>query len=836
MSSFADACGVRHRRAAVVFLTSCTIALTVLCCGVPREACAEEDNQQLTVIPAEIELRGPVQRHRVLVEWQTVEVGGEAVFFTGEAMQEATLESSDPAVAVVEDGFVIPQGNGTATITATLDGAEGTATITVTGFEKPFVWSFRNHVQSVLTKTGCNSGACHGAAAGKNGFKLSLRGYDIDGDFAALTRHALGRRIVPSDPARSLILLKPTGAIAHGGGFRFDVGSPEYQVVAEWIAAGTPRATPFDPRIEHIEVLPAQTVLATGDQQQLIVRAHFSNGHVEDVTRWAKFESTNGSVAEVDNLGLVRISGEGEGAISVWYLSRVETATITVPYQREGTEDSFAAAPRRNFIDDLVLEKLAQLNIPPSPRASDSEFLRRAYLDTIGTLPTVEESRAFLADQSADKRDRVIDALLSRPEFVDYWTYKWSELLLVNSAKLPAPAMWAFSNWVRNHVAANTPWNVMVRKLVTSTGSTLENGATNFFVLHPDPTDMSETVSQAFLGMSINCAKCHNHPLEKWTNNQYYAMANLFARVRLKNASGIGNQLVFAASDGDLVQPLTGSPQPPTPLDGEALPIESLEDRREHLADWLVSPENPYFARAVTNRVWANFFGVGLVEAVDDLRLTNPASNAELLAALSQHLVDNEFDLRALMRMILQSETYQRTSEPLKANAADTRFYARYYPKRLMAEVLLDAIAQVTDVPTEFPGYPSGWRAVALPDSNVDSYFLQTFGRPDRTITCACERSDEPSMVQVLHLANGDAINDKLAAENNRIAHLLSANLVPTEIIEEAYLSALCRLPSEREASALAEVFAATPPEEMRLAVEDLFWSLLSSKEFLFNH
>jgi len=349
-----------------------------------------------------------------------------------------------------------------------------------------------------------------------------------------------------------------------------------------------------------------------------------------------------------------------------------------------------------------VLTQLQRLNIPPSPRASDSEFLRRSFIDTIGTLPTADEARQFLADQTPDKRDRLIDQLLARPEFVDYWTYKWSDLFLVNSERLNAPAMWSYYRWIRTQVANNRPWDQIARDMITATGSTLENGAANFFILHGDATVLAETTSQAFLGMSINCAKCHNHPLEKWTNDQYYGMANLFSRVRVKAAAGDGNSTVFVADQGELLLPRTGKPELPRPLDSEALPFDSPMDRREFLADWLTSPENPYFARAITNRVWANFLGVGLVEAVDDLRLTNPASNEALLNAAAEYLIKNKYDLKVLMRAILQSETYQRSSQTLPGNLVDRRYYSRYYPRRMMAEVMLDGISQISGTPTDF--------------------------------------------------------------------------------------------------------------------------------------
>jgi hypothetical protein len=808
----------------------------------PNQALAQasENAWSFRIVPSEIVLSGPAARQTLLAErWD-----GE--LYRGPLEGEVVFASSDPAVAIVEDGVIRPVGDGEATITATAAGADGeagetaietvTATVRVERQSEPFAWSFANHVQSVLSKMGCNAGACHGAQAGKNGFKLSLRGYDPAGDHFTITRQMQGRRVTLNEPAHSMVLTKPTGAIAHKGGVRFRNDSIEYRVLSDWIADGAPAPSADDPRLVRLEVLPDHVVLRPGASQQLVVMAHFSDGHREDVTRWAKYTSSNESVGGVDESGLFQVTGYGEGAVTAWYLSQVVNSSVTVPYENKLPNDVFASAPRWTFIDDFVVDKLAALNLPPSPIASDSEFLRRAYLDTIGVLPTVDEAREFLQDPATDKRDRLIDALLDRPEFVDFWAYKWSDLLLVHSDALPAPAMWSYHNWIRDRVAANTPWDEMVRQLVTATGSTLENGAANFFVLHEEPRDLAETTTVAFLGMSINCARCHNHPLEKWTNDQYFGMANLFARVRRKELPGEGNRAVFSASEGDLIQPVSGKVRPPTPLDGEPMPADSGLDRRAYLADWLVSPENPYFARAITNRVWANFFGVGLVESVDDVRLSNPASNELLLGAAAAHLVENEFDLKALMRTVMQSAAYQRTSKPLEGNAAEDRFYSRYYTKRLMSEVLLDAVSQVTDVPSAFPGYPTEWRALQLPDSNVESYFLKTFGRPERVITCECERSAQPSVVQVLHITNGDTFNDKLKADANRLSRRLAEGWTPDQIVEELFLAALARYPTDAELERITAVLAESGDESPRAALEDVYWSVLSSKEFLFNH
>jgi len=823
-------------------------ALPRLCLLWLATACSATAGESITILPEAVTLSGPEAFQGLLVQ----QLRGDEL--TKQVRDGLEFVSSDPRIAVVQDGVVRPVADGSVQVTAKVGDQHAVVMVQVAGMSGSHRWSFRNHVQAVLTKAGCNSGACHGALAGKGGFKLSLRGYDTPTDHHTITRQARGRRVELADPGSSLLLAKPSGAMPHKGGLRFDTTSREYRVLAEWISAGAPGPSAADPQLERIEVLPQRALLQPGDRQQMLVRAFYSDGHSEDVTRWAKFTSANEAVATIGDQGEVTVMGYGEGAITAWFASKVVLARITSPYAQEVADEVYEQEPRRNFIDELVLMQLRRLNLPPSPAASDAEFLRRAYLDTIGTLPTMEEVRHFLADTTPDKRDRVIESLLARPEFVDYWTYKWSDMLLLNGTLLRPQAVKAYYQWVHDHVAQNTPWDVFVRELVTSQGNSFEQGATNFFALHQDPETMSENVSQAFLGLSIGCAKCHNHPLEKWTNDQYYGMANLFARVRAKGwggdpRSGDGNRTLVVVDKGDLVQPLTGKPQPPTPLDGEPLPFDAPEDRRVHLAAWLTSPENPYFARSITNRVWANFLGVGLVEQVDDMRVSNPASNEELLSAAAEYVTENRFDLKALMRTILQSHTYQRSSQPLPENEAEQRFYSRYYPRRLMAEVLLDAISQVADVPTDFteieyPGadrqktdfYPKGTRALQLYDSAVSSYFLKTFGRNARQITCECERSDEPSMVQVLHISNGDTLNHKLSAPNNRLDKLMQAGLPNYAIIEQAYLMSLGRFPSDPEMQELLVVMNSTPADQRRVVLEDLFWSLLSSREFLFNH
>ncbi len=715
-------------------------------------------------------------------------------------------------------------------------------------------WEFQRHVLPVLTKSGCNSGACHGALAGKGGFKLSLRGYDPLGDYAAITLQSRGRRINLADPARSLLLLKPTTAVPHKGGLRLDPASPDYRILVEWIAAGTKPPHESDVQLSRVEVIPSEKVMQPSSNCSLTVRAYYSDGRSEDVTRWAVYSSADESVVEVDSAGRIQVVGRGEASVIVWFSSHIAVSRITVPFTQATESANDLPIVRNNWIDDLVLKKLESLHVVPSPLANDSEFVRRVYLSTIGTLPREEETGRFLKDIRPDKRDRLIDELLSRPEFVDFWTYKWSDLLLVNGRRLRPAAVEAYHAWIREHVRNNTPWDEVVSQVVTASGSTTQNGAANFYALHQDPEAMTENVCQAFLGLSIGCARCHNHPLEKWTNDQYYGMASHFARVRGKGwggdpRSGNGDRVVFVSSSGELIQPLRGKPQPPTPLNGKPLDFDLPGDRRVHLAKWLTAAENPYFTRALVNRVWAALFGMGIVEPVDDMRVSNPASNEPLLNALSDFVIEHNYNIKDLIRLIVQSATFQRSSQSMPENEEDRRYFSRYYPHRLPAEELLDAIAQITEVPSEFSeigfegndvekteAYPLGTRAIQLADSAVASKFLKTFGRNDRDITCECERSNTPNLVQVLHLNNGSTVNERLRNPTNSLDSELLAFPSWELRIDHVFLTTLCRYPTLSERNQLIEELSLVPIDESRAALEDLYWSVMSSREFLFNH
>ncbi len=802
---------------------------------------------ELRLLPGAIHLDGPEAIQHVLA------LRIEGTDFVGE---DASVQYSIAPAGVAEiiDGVVYARGNGKAVLTARAGDDVASSEIMMENFDKPFAWSFNGHVMPVMTRQGCNMGACHGAVAGKGEFRLSLRGYDPPADFYSMTREARGRRIDPLEPAKSLLLTKPTMATPHKGGKKLDPRSREYRILAEWIANGSPAPSPDEATVVSITVDPPLSVLKNGAKQRFLVTAHYDDGSTLDVTDWAKFASADETVALVDEAGAAEVIGYGEGAVTALYASKVAIARVRSPFPNVIPDEVFTSAPKANFIDDLVLAQLRQLNLQPSGRSSDGDFVRRAYLDTIGALPTVDEARAFLADASPDKRTNLIDALLQREEFVDYWSYRFSDIFLVNGGILRPAAVKAYYDWIRSGIAANRPWDEIVREVITAKGISTENGATNFYAVHQDPETLAENTAQAFLSQSINCAKCHDHPLEKWTNDQYYAFANLFSRVRAKGwggdtRSGDGIRTLYVEPRGDLIQPRTGKPQIPAPLDGEALDPEDTGDRREALAAWLTAPDNPNFARSITNRIWAAYFGPGLVEPVDDLRASNPASNEALLDALTAHLVENRFDLKALMRTILASETYQRSGEVLSENRDDPKYLSRHNPRRLMAEVLHDAIADVTGVTgvfdkvelndgssekTEF--YEEGTRALELYDSAVQSYFLKTFGRNDREITCECERSNQPSMIQVLHLANGDTVNGKLADTKSIIERMLAEKKTDAAIVDEAFLATLTRLPQPHEREGFLALLAEAGEGERRVAIEDLFWGLMTSREFLFQH
>jgi hypothetical protein len=818
---------------------------------IPRQADAK--TARLRVFPELVRFYGERQKQSLL---GIFEKDGMSVGLAG----DLRYESADPAVAEVSSaGEVSPKGNGSTHILILSNNETARVRVDVSGWGKPDELSFTRHVLPALTKANCNSGGCHGALAGKGGFRLSLSGYDPSADHIAITRDAGGRRVESSDPLRSLLLTKPTVASPHKGGRRLNVRSEDYRLLAEWIAAGSPASKPSEAPLTELEIVPANWRLQKGGNARLMVRAHYADGVVEDVTRWSKFTSTDETVAKVtDPNGGIEVIGWGEGAISAWFSSRIVMSRITSPYQTHGSPESKSTAkiPQSspNLIDKAIDSQLHVLSVPSSPPADDSTFVRRAFLDVIGVLPTPKQTAEFLQDASPQKRSKLIDVLLERPEYTDRWASHWADLFLVSGRHLRPEPMKSYFLWLREEIRTNTPWDELTRKIITSRGDSIENGATNFYAVHQDPESMAENVSQAFMGLSIACAKCHNHPLEKWTNNQYYAFANLFARVRAKGwggdaRNGDGKRTLHTVSSGELLQPKTGRHQPAAPLDGAPIPENSERDRREFLADWLTSPENPYFTRAIVNRVWAAFFGVGIVNPVDDLRLSNPASNEMLMKGLCDYLVGERYNLKALMRLILNSDAYQRSSETIQENRDDQRYFSHYYPRRLSAEILSDAISSVTGIPEQFDAialqdgssektalYPKGFRAVQVYDAAVRSYFLKTFGRNQREITCDCERSNQPSMVQALHLSNGTTINDKLASKNGTVADWIAGNLDDEKLVETAFMTCLSRPPTQLEALGYSKILSEAKPDERRACVEDVMWALLTSREFLFQH
>jgi len=802
---------------------------------------------ELAVYPPAVALTGP-QAGAQLGAFDSI--AGRA---TAELTASAQYASENPRIATVDaKGLVKATGNGDTSIAVTHGGRTTKVPVNVARFETPRERSFANHIQPILMRVGCNSGACHGALAGKGGFKLSLRGYDSDADHFAITRQALGRRVDREEPDASLLLKKATRTMPHGGGTRFAKDSENAKILREWIAGGAngPKAT--DASLEKIEVYPPRLLVKPKDAFRVSVFARYSDGTVEDVTRWAKYTSSEETVATVDEDGAVAVAGHGQTAIAVLFGSRVVTATVTVPFANAVPDAAFATAAKNNFIDGPILDKLKLLRLPPSPECADAEFIRRAYLDTCGILPKPAEVDAFLAEKGSDKRAKLIDALLARPESVDYWTHKWSDLLLISTRKLSQQSVWGFHRHVRSSVADNKPWDEFARAILTSSGSTLSTGS-GYFVLHKDVSDLAESTALTFLGTSITCARCHNHPLEKWTQDQYWQMANLFSRVGLKNGDRPGEVLVRSLDSGDALHLRRGVAMAPTPLGGKPIPADGEKERRAYFADWLTEPGNPFFAKAIVNRVWKNYMGRGLVEAEDDLRDTNPPTNAELLDALTKDFVEHKFDLKHLMQAILNSAAYQRSSKPVPGNADDDRFYSHYLLRRLTAEVILDAYSDIAGVPTDFGQvsigssggtansvlYPAGTRALQLPDSQLVSRFLDAFGRAERSQTCSCEVAKDSSVSQALHLNNGKTLNDKLRDKNSVVNRWLADKLDDGEIVKRVFRLALARPPTSAEAktltAALGEARKETPVAH-REAVEDVIWAVLTGKEFLFNH
>lgn len=701
--------------------------------------------------------------------------------------------------------------------------------------ERPL--NFVNDVLPILTKYGCNSGGCHGRGTGQNGFKLSLFGFDPEADFAALVDEGLGRRISWTAPDESLLLEKPGGQSPHGGGVRFAADSRAYQLLRRWIAEGTPWGDEHDPTLVAIEVQPAERLLDAGETQQLRVVASYSDGAVRDVTETAEYFSTQPAHLEVDAKGLVHALGQkGDAAVTVRYSGVVAVGRFAVPYARHLPPEAYAVFEPRNFVDQLVLENWRKLGLAPSPLSSDSEFVRRAYLDAIGTLPMPQEVRDFLADTSADKRDRLVDRLLEREEYAMFWALQWGDVLRnkqVDAAQKENSLK--FSEWLRAAFAQNMPFDKFARELIAVTGKLEDHPQMDWYRQINSPQNRVEDTSQVFLGMRVSCANCHNHPFERISQNDYWQFAAFFARV---DAMPYGTvKTVGVKDEGEMANPRTGLKMVPKPFAGSECQVVKGEDPRQKLVDWLVAKDNPYFARAISNRVWAHYMQRGLVEAVDDLRATNPATNSALLDALAADFVAHGFDLKHLTRTVMKSRVYALSSAPTPANAADRRHYARRYPRRLAPHVMMDAIAAATGVAPKFTTFPDAKRAIQLPNEMEQSDFLDIFGRSRRDTPCVCETRTEPNLSQVLYLLFSPELQNDLANPAGTVAKLLKENNSSAEIVEELYLRTFSRQPTaDEQKDAIALIEDTGTAEGRPPAIEDLLWTLLNSKEFVFNH
>ncbi len=796
----------------------------------PTMIVASESHDEVIAIeltPAEVALLGPRSQHRFVVTGLLP--GGELIDVT----DQVTFSTSDTARMTTEDAVALPLADGATTLTATLGPLSATARVDVVDHNTPQPVSFQTEVLAALTKAGCNMGACHGSPSGKAGFRLSLRGYDPLLDILTLRGEFQGRRANLIDPDTSLMLKKPLMEVSHAGGRRMHHGDAVHGVLRQWIAEGLRLDAPDTATLQSIVVLPGDRVFhETGNRQQLVVRGRFSNGTQRDVTPLTVFSSSDETVANVSEEGLVRKTGRGEAAILARYLDKMDTVNITFLEDVPGFR--WSDPGEVNFIDRLVNGKLRQLQVLPSGLCSDDEFVRRAFLDAAGRLPTSAETREFQNEVEWDKRSRLIDRLLESPDHASFWTLHWADVLRTNTGKLTSGGVAKFHRWIYEGILADVPMNEFARDLLTATGSVFENPAANFWRSSRDPQDAAETTAQLFLGIRIQCAKCHNHPFERWTQDNYYGIGAAFARVDRKTGPRQDEEVIFLKSSGDVVQPRTGVTMPVhLLLQGDA-DIPPEQDRREVFADWLTAPDNPFFARAVVNRIWGHLLGRGIVHPVDDFRDSNPPSNARLLDELAQQFVEHGYSRKWLIRQIMNSQTYQRSAVINDFNADDARYFSHVIPRMLSAEQLLDAVCQVTGVPESFRGQPAGTRATELPEPPSDNDFLKVFGQPQREMACECERSGDSNLSQALQMINGPTVHDKLRADTGTIHRLIGEGQSDEAIVAGLYLSAVCREPSSEELETALKHVASS--QDRQSALEDIGWAVLNSKEFLFQH
>jgi Protein of unknown function (DUF1549)/Protein of unknown function (DUF1553) len=796
----------------------------------------------LKLEPAALTLKDGRDERRVLVFGVTegdkvIDLTSQAVFKTGKG-----------AIEIDAQGYIHPKAKGSAEVVVTAAGKEIKLPVTVEDASTPPV-RFVRDIQPVLAKAGCNAGTCHGSANGKNGFKLSLRGYDPEFDYAALVNDLSGRRFNRVNVDDSLMLLKPLGEVPHEGRQAIKPGSREHQLVRQWILEGTKVDDATTSRAQGIEILPKEFEMdLAGRSQQFLVIARYADGSTRDVTREAHFSVSNTEVSDVNKDGLVKGLRRGEAALLVRYEGIYATALLTVMGDRSGYQ--WADVPENNFIDQHVNAKLRKMKILPSELTSDGEFMRRVYLDLTGLPPKVEKVRPFLEDKtpSKEKRDKLIDELLASNDYVEFWANKWADLLQCNSENLGQKSVWLYRNWIRQQVADNMPYDQFVRTLLTAKGSSYENPAVNYLRVLREPGKMTEDVSQTFLGVRFNCNKCHDHPFERWTQNQYYEMGAFFAQVGFKRGQ-VGKEVIFAEAggsfqvtseeivyhkyDGGEVKHLKTAAVVAAKVPvGEAKPIAAGADRRVPMVDWLVAPENPFFAKSMANRIWSYFLGRGIIDPVDDIRASNPPSNPELLDALTAKFVKDGFDLRKLMKAICQSRTYQLSIVKNKWNEDDMINFSHAHPRRLSAEQMVDALALATGTKVKLAGIPSGMRAAQIPDGMVaGNDFLQLFGRPKRQSACECERSSSLTLSHALSLINGPTISEAVASPDSRVAKLVKTEKDDAKLVEDIYLSCLSRPPTEKELKAVEFKSGADRLE----VAQDLAWALLNSPAFLFN-
>ena len=743
----------------------------------------------------------------------------------------AHYHTEDSHIATVDElGLVRPIKDGQTSILVEYEGNLIRVSVEVTGLDHPRPVSFSREIIPVLTKAGCNLGSCHGKAEGQNGFKLSVFGFDPQADHESLTRQGRSRRVSLASPDDSLLLRKGTASVPHGGGQRLESDSLRYQRLRRWISEGAPFHTEDAPDVSRIELEPLETELLAGETQQLRVWAIDAAGNRRCVTTEAEYESNAATIAAVDDRGYVQASEiPGEAAVLARYLGHVTVCRLTIPRP----DMHFTRPPEVNFIDRLAWNKLEKLGIEPSDLCDDATYMRRVFLDVIGTLPTAIEARTFLTDKATDKREKLVDQLLSREEYIDYWTMRFSDLLRVDQSKITPAGSVAITRWLNRQFRENRPYDSMVRELLLAKGNMKAESPAAYYKALDTPELLARSVSQVFLGVRLECAECHHHPSDHWSQDDYFAMAGLFSGVTRKKLAD-GGEAVVPGAGQNLKHPRSGLSIAAKPLGAEPIEFGQYEDRRVFLANWMTADDNPFFAKMIANRLWAHYFGRGLVEQIDDLRTTNPATNELLLDELAQFMRSVHYDLKAFTRTLLASRLYQLSSSTTTSNASDDQNFSHAANKALPAEVLIDAISQVTGVNESFQGWPKGYRAIQIWDNKLPHYFFRIFGRPVRASVCECERGNEPSIAQALHLMNSPEIMWKIRAREGLAARLaVEANASET-IVEELFLAALTRYPNDMERRAAVDVF--TNFQDRRETTEDILWALLNSKEFLYNH